>query len=132
MNNKILEAYIKLKPHAEEVAKLMKDFKTEVEKAFKEVKLGHELIAEERQRQISMWTNDHQYTDGDLKSAAFAYLEYANRPAEVRDSSPFSWPWDNKLFRPGKDNSASSRVRELTKAGALIAAEIDRLQSDAM
>jgi len=34
-----------------------------------------------------------------------------------------SWPWDEEWWKP--DNDA---VRNLAKAGALIAAEIDRLQ----
>jgi hypothetical protein len=33
------------------------------------------------------------------------------------------WPWDNKYWKPSED-----KVRNLVKAGALIAAEIDRLQ----
>lgn len=32
------------------------------------------------------------------------------------------WPWNLKYWKPGE------RIDELTKAGALIAAEIDRLQ----
>jgi hypothetical protein len=35
------------------------------------------------------------------------------------------WPWLRKWWKPTPDN----RIKELTKAGALIAAEIDRLQN---
>jgi hypothetical protein len=35
-----------------------------------------------------------------------------------------AWPWDKGWWKPTPDN----RIRELEKAGALIAAEIDRLQ----
>ena len=35
------------------------------------------------------------------------------------------WPWDLEWFKP----SPYDRIRELVKAGALIAAEIDRLQN---
>ena len=35
----------------------------------------------------------------------------------------YLWPWDRKWWKPTPDN----RIRELEKAGALIAAEIDRL-----
>lgn len=49
------------------------------------------------------------------------------------------WPWSWKHFKPvytiGRDStveiigqSTEDRIRELSKAGALIAAEIDRLQ----
>lgn len=38
-------------------------------------------------------------------------------------SVPTDWPWDDEWWKPVPDD----RVRELTKAGALIAAEIDRL-----
>jgi hypothetical protein len=34
------------------------------------------------------------------------------------------WPWDREWWKPTPNN----RIRELAKAGALIAAEIDRLQ----
>lgn len=34
------------------------------------------------------------------------------------------WPWDKSWWKPTPDD----RIRELIKAGALIAAEIDRLQ----
>lgn len=33
------------------------------------------------------------------------------------------WPWSDEKWNPEPDN----RIRELAKAGALIAAEIDRL-----
>jgi hypothetical protein len=35
---------------------------------------------------------------------------------------PREWPWDSKWWKPGE------RIRELEKAGALIAAEIARLE----
>ena len=37
---------------------------------------------------------------------------------------PPTWPWDESWFKPTPDD----RIRELVKAGALILAEIDRLQ----
>lgn len=47
------------------------------------------------------------------------------------------WPWDNQFYKPSKGNiytsenppqeNIDSRIHELAKAGALIAAEIDRL-----
>ena len=40
---------------------------------------------------------------------------------------PNGWPWGVESWKPGQDHSVNSRVRELTKAGALLDAEIDRL-----
>lgn len=37
---------------------------------------------------------------------------------------PFEWSW----WKPANPPSLQGRIRELAKAGALIAAEIDRLQ----
>jgi hypothetical protein len=37
---------------------------------------------------------------------------------------PDEWPFDRSWYKPTPEN----RIRELEKAGALIAAEIDRLQ----
>ncbi len=93
------------------------------------MKTGIELIAEERQRQITDegFDSDHDdmHTVGELAEAAMCYcMTPIWRPAN--NFPPLGWPWigpDNDGFRPSDD-----RVCELTKAGALIAAEIDRLQ----
>ena len=90
------------------------------------MKTGIEIIAEERQRQILVegWTNEHdkQHTHGELASAAEAYLRVETRIGEF--SHPQVWPWDIKWWKPSEENP----IRNLAKAGALIAAEIDRLQ----
>ena len=39
----------------------------------------------------------------------------------------YEWPWDEKFFKPDKTYTYDGIIRELTKAGALICAEIDRL-----
>lgn len=92
---------------------------------------GTDLIAAERQRQIAAlgWTPEHDdnYTNNELVLAACAYcLPEDNRPG-VTDSSgnftPAGWPWEQSWWKPSPDD----RVRELCKAGALVAAEIDRL-----
>jgi hypothetical protein len=79
---------------------------------------GAELIAQERQRQIDAegWTPEHDdhHCDGELIDAA---MVYANDRA-----SSLGWPWVELPHSLRAD-----RVRDLTKAGALIAAEIDRL-----
>lgn len=93
---------------------------------------GIDLIAAERQRQIEAegWTpkHDDEYCNGELAEAAACYA-HPNRPM-VPDTNgidppvPCDWPWDPEWWKP-KD-----RVRDLVRAGALIAAEIDRLQRE--
>lgn len=85
-------------------------------------KTGIELIAEERQRQISKegftLEHDKQWKHGELAEAAACYASWEDRPFDVEEI----WPFDISWWKPSKD-----RIRELQKAGALIAAEIDRL-----
>jgi len=90
---------------------------------------GAELISDERARQIAVegWTAEHDDggESGELTAAATAYLQRARECSfygeEPRTASPPSvWPWDAKFWKPG------TTIRMLTKAGALIAAEIDR------
>lgn len=86
---------------------------------------GAELIANERERQIDEegYDSDHDRGHADeLAVAAATYaLPEAKRP-HLYDGAPSMWPWDPMYWRPTPD-----RVRELTKAGALIAAAIDSL-----
>lgn len=89
-------------------------------------KNGIELIAAERQRQLSVegWTPEHddKHVGGVMAQAAALYAI----PYGVRVGGWFFerlWPWDAKWYKP----RAGNRIRELEKAGALIAAEIDRL-----
>lgn len=85
------------------------------------MKTGIELIAEERQRQVEVegWTPEHdaEHTDDELAKVAAVYAAPGRLRSRVR-----IWPedWD---FKP----TPNDRIRELQKAGALIAAEIDRL-----
>ena len=96
-----------------------------------------ELIAEERQRQINVegWTSDHddKHTDGSIADAAGCYALSADQREKYQSFSvtynrwyPRWWPktWDVKWWKPSPDD----RIRELVKAGALIIAEIERLQ----
>jgi len=92
---------------------------------------GCELIAQERQRQIDSegWTTAHddEHMNGEMSVAAAIYAapgyECSNSP-RIRAAIMQFWPWYVSWFKPCRDD----RVRELVKAGALIAAEIDRLQ----
>ena len=100
-----------------------------------DMKTGAELIAEERQRQIEVegWTKEHdaEHTNDSLALAAVCYAI----PKELRNYSycplrkervPDLWPWGLECWKP----CPKDRIRELVKAGALIAAEIDRLQME--
>jgi hypothetical protein len=87
------------------------------------MKTGTELIAEERKRQLEVegWTseNDDNYLNNELADAAICYLI----DPEDRTIETLFFPFAKKWWKPSPEN----RVRELVKAGALIAAEIDRL-----
>ena len=89
------------------------------------MKTGVELIAEERERQINGegYTAEHdaQHTDGSMATAGAAYALHL-RGAGVF-STPLIWPWEREAWKPSDDP-----IRNLQKAGALIAAEIDRRQ----
>jgi hypothetical protein len=86
---------------------------------------GAELIAAERQRQIDVegWTPEHDdlHSAGELQQAARCYMS-SRAGTYFLDHVPSSWPWDYDWWKPSDDP-----IRNLTKAGALIAAEIDRL-----
>lgn len=100
---------------------------------------GIQLIALERQRQVDdegcTPECDALHGSGDLALAAIAYAhegvaaqgEWVNHPRVPRGRAPQQWPWDSKFWKPSDDP-----VRNLVKAGALIAAEIDRLQRAAL
>ena len=90
---------------------------------------GIQIITKERQRQISQegWTADHDATEHHSEELAAAAGCYA-LAGETRGTFRYEhilqlWPWDKKWWKPTPDD----RVRELAKAGALIAAEIDRI-----
>lgn len=88
---------------------------------------GHELIESERDRQIHeegyKWDHDDAHIDCSLIQAAITYATPPERRKMV-GPIPFNWPWEDRFWKP----TPNDRVRELVKAGALIAAEIDRVQ----
>jgi hypothetical protein len=92
------------------------------------MKTGIELIAEERQRQIEKegWTKEHDAKHNKSQLAILAML-YVCPPKHRTMLSPTNWlksmGWDSKWWKP------TERIKELQKAGALIAAEIDRIQN---
>jgi hypothetical protein len=91
------------------------------------MKTGIELIADERKRQIEVegWTPEHddEHINGELAHAAACYA-YPNR---IKRLDHVGWPedWSLDWYKPTPEN----RIKELVKAGALIAAEIDRIQN---
>ena len=96
-----------------------------------------EDVAAERKRQIEQedWNDSHDDThiDGQLAKAAACYAHFAALPdfsretinASLPDVPPVFllrwWPWDRDFWKP-KD-----RRHDLIRAGALIVAEIERL-----
>jgi hypothetical protein len=97
-------------------------------------KSGVDLIADERRRQIEQegWTPEHdnEHDAGELSAAGAAYAINAAEKlhpysqGDGRDEQPMIWPWANDWWKP-KDP-----MRDLVRAGALIAAEIDKLQRE--
>lgn len=98
---------------------------------------GVALIAIERRRQTEQegYGADHDDRHGDcaLISAALVYATTAAGRMTRQEAAPslpaldwpwpMVWPWDEEDWRP-----SPTPVGDLVKAGALIAAEIDRLQ----
>jgi hypothetical protein len=86
-----------------------------------------EDIAAERARQISVegWTPDHDdaHNRGELARAAACYALSASLRDAARASKwwPSLWPWSQSWWKP------TNRRRDLVKAGALLLAEIERL-----
>jgi hypothetical protein len=92
------------------------------------MKTGIEFIAQERTRQITdeghdLNTDAVAYPDGDLWKAAISYLQTPLLNVSEVLEAPLGWPWANEYWKP----TPNDRIRELSKAGALIAAEIDRI-----
>lgn len=100
---------------------------------------GVEMIAAERQRQITKekWSADHddEHQWWELCRAAATYC--INTVEQSIDFNPTQrhvlaaaanvlWAWESQWHKPSK-----SAMKNLVRAGALIAAEIDRLQREA-
>lgn len=116
-------------------------------------KSGAQLISLERGRQLKIegWTPEHDdsHNKGELCAAAIAYAaEAAKIQTQVKvytepqchcgargmadctcvllkptEKWVSPWPWEKKWWKPSED-----KIKNLVRAGALIAAEIDRLQ----
>ncbi len=91
---------------------------------------GVELVKAERLRQISKegWTAEHddEHQKGEMAFAASCYVKTAAHQTLGDEHAKHTngwWPWGDEWWKPSDDP-----IRNLAKAGALIAAEIDRLQ----
>ena len=101
---------------------------------------GIERIAAERKRQVEDegWnvTHDKEHNSGELAKAAACYAMgecplvfrgYLNGIGFENDPRLHEiWPFKAEWWKPSPEN----RIRELEKAGALIAAEIDRINAN--
>jgi len=107
-----------------------------------DTRTGIQRIVDERARQIAKegWTPEHddEHTEGELALVGALYatpvkllekLIDDDDHIEFVDPWPLAWhkEWDKRLERRDPELCRPSRIRELEKAGALIAAEIDRL-----
>lgn len=98
---------------------------------------GIDLIAVERARQLLGIESggegyDEEHDAGNHDELAFAAATYALPPdwtntyetgmgTAEEDRAQHLWPWEMQYWKP----TPHDRIRELTKAGALIAAAID-------
>jgi hypothetical protein len=109
---------------------------------------GITLIEAERRRQISAegWTAEHdnRHDEGEMALAAACYAspillyQKVDRANQIRFVDP--WPWDDRWDKRPEDGNVKlpnssvgikERIRQLSKAGALVAAELDRLLREA-
>lgn len=81
---------------------------------------GVAMIRAKRLRQVAIEGYDACHGDGDLTRAAVAYATAA--AGATGEHATGWWPWDRASFKPGP-----KPLDSLVKAGALIAAEIDRI-----
>lgn len=96
-------------------------------------KAAVDILAERlRQSDKEGWTIDHDdsHTDGSLALAAATYASHAGSGVALHVSPNIyqmipatvaGWPWHKKFWKPKNPR------RDLVKAGALILAEIERL-----
>lgn len=81
-------------------------------------------VLAERQRQVTAegWTagHDDEYEHGELADAAGCYA-LSSELFDCAGEPPRPWPWPDEWWKP------TNRRRDLVKAGALILAEIERI-----
>jgi len=108
---------------------------TEIANIYPDINSAIELVADERRRQIEAegWSLEADTLDNKNEELALAAACYslpdrnrfvANRSMGGNSVTPDFWPWLKAWWKP----TPNDRIRELVKAGALIVAEIERLQ----
>ena len=94
-----------------------------------EARDGAGLITTERKRQVNVegWTPAHDaaHRHNELLQAAICYITTVENNTGTNLQEPNGWPWEFSWWKPSADP-----IRNLVKAGALIAAEIDRLAAE--
>lgn len=82
-----------------------------------------DVIAErQRQQSVEGWIPEHddEHCNGELAMAAVCYINETGT-VNRNGGKPWGWPWDASWWKP------NARRRNLVKAGALILAEIERI-----
>ena len=93
-------------------------------------KTGIELIAEEQQRVREQegftLESDKQYKNNELVKGAISYLRTPmyNVHIQTGQLAPMEFPFKQEWWKPSPDD----RIKELIKAGQMIASEIDKLR----
>lgn len=108
------------------IDKLIAEYNTTVNSEAKAFSFAAADVLAERQRQIEAegWTPEHddQHDAGELALAAACYAyNTADPDPEGYGRVPYGWPWVREWWKP------TTTRRDLVKAGALILAEIERL-----
>jgi hypothetical protein len=63
--------------------------------------------------------------NGELTAAAITYLmQYLAQKGDYKFNASAYWPWEMEYYKPSDD-----QIKNLAKAGAFIAAEIDRIKA---
>lgn len=86
-------------------------------------KAAIDVLAERQRQQLAEgWTTEHddEHSCGEMALAASSYALYAHRKP-IAPAIPFNWPWEPEWFKQ------QGPRRDLVKAGALILAEIERI-----
>lgn len=82
-----------------------------------------DVIAErQRQQSVEGWMPEHddEHCNGELAMAAVCYINETGT-VNRNGGKPWGWPWEASWWKP------NGRRRNLVKAGALILAEIERI-----
>lgn len=91
-------------------------------------RVAAELVAERaRHRQDEGWTVEHDddHADGEMAAAAACYALHGTVRGHMYAFVAMFWPWSLNWWKP------KNRRRDLVRAGALIIAEIERIDREA-